>query len=83
VTFSFKSTPKGTVFIERDGDVLWLVVLQQLPKHLRETVDGVRGQAVRVRQIPDRVVSAIEIVGAVDDEESWLLRHEWRRIIGA
>ena len=61
--------------VEGHGDAIGLEVLQQFLQRLREAVDGVRGQARGVRQIADREVRAIDIVGAVDEEKGGTFRH--------
>jgi hypothetical protein len=73
-------TRLGGADVERDGDAIGRVILEQLAQHLREAVDRVRRQAGGVRQPTNREVGAIDVVGTVDDEEGGLFRHG-RRII--
>src|SRR5262249_3562995 len=51
--------------IERGGNVLRLMIVDQLPQHRHETVDGVRRLAIGTGQPADRVVRAIHLRAAV------------------
>ena len=55
--------------VERGGDEPRLVVGQQLPEHRHEPVDRVGRPAVGPGETTDRVVGAIHLVAAVDEEE--------------
>ena len=56
--------------IERNGDAIGIEVLQQHPQRGGEAVDRVGGKTRGVGQIADGEVGAIDVVGAVDDEET-------------
>ena len=60
--------------VERGGDVLRLMIGNQLAEHVDEAVDGIGGLAVGSGQAANRVVGAIHLVAAVDQEERGL-RH--------
>ncbi len=55
--------------VERREDVLRLMVREQLAEHRDEAVGGVGGLAVRPGQAADRVIRAIHLVTAVDEEK--------------
>src|SRR5207237_9571812 len=77
VTFSIHfMTSIVVALIERDSDVIVIVIVQQLLQRLRESLDRVFRHARGVGQTADREVGAINVVGAVDDEERWLPSHE-------
>ena len=62
--------------VERRRDVLRLVVGNQLAEHGDETVDRVGGLAVGPRQPANRVIGAIHLVAAVDQEQCGSGWHE-------
>ena len=57
------------------------MIRQQLPQHRDEAVDGVGRSAVGTGQPADRVVGAIHLVAAVDQEERPRLGHRGEAII--
>ena len=70
----------GAADVEGHGNAVRLEVLQQLLQRLSETVNSIRGQARGVRQIADREIRAIDVVGAVDEEQGGtFLRHQRAR----
>ncbi len=61
--------------VERGGDIGRLVIGDELAQHGDEAVDGVGRTAVGTGQPADRVVGAIHLVAAVDEEERPRLGH--------
>ncbi len=59
--------------VERHRHGVRLVLLEELPQHLDESVDGVGREPFGVRQTADRVVGAVEVVRSVDQVESRFL----------
>ena len=57
--------------VERRGDVGRRVILDQLPQHRHEDVDGVRRVSFLIRQAPaaKRVIRAVHLGAAVDEEQ--------------
>src|SRR5581483_6961778 len=68
----------GRTDVERNCDVIGLMVLEELAQRGGEPVHGVRRHSGGVRQIADREVGAIDVVGAVDEEQLRAFgRHGW------
>jgi len=67
--------------IERDGDRARVVVFEQLPQRGDESIDRVRREPCRIRQMADGVVRAVDVVGAVDDEQRGTLLGHCVRIM--
>ena len=70
--------------IERRGDELRLVLVEQLAEHRDEDVDGVGRRALRVaqqsafRRADRRVIRAVHLRAAVDEIEHKFLLYHWR-----
>ena len=64
--------PRG---VEEHGDVLGLLVLQELAQHRREAVGRVRGQAAARGEAADRVERTVELAAAVDEVHRAGARH--------
>jgi hypothetical protein len=56
--------------IEGGGDVLRLMIVDQLAQHRHEAIDGVGGVSVGAGQPADRVIGAIHLRAAVDQVQS-------------
>ena len=59
-----------TADVECGGDVLWLLVVQQLAQHRDEAVHGVRGLAVGAGQAANGVIRAVHLRAAVDQQQA-------------
>ena len=59
----------GPLDVEGDGDVVRLLVAQELHQHRREAVDRVGGKTLRVGELPDRVKGPEQVVAPVDEDE--------------
>jgi hypothetical protein len=55
--------------VERRGNERRVLIVDELAQHRHETVDGVGRAAVGAGQFPDRVIRAIHLGAAVDEEE--------------
>ncbi len=61
---------RGVAHVERDGQVVWALVADDVEEHLREDVDGLDGLARRAGEVAERrVVGAEELRVTVDDVE--------------
>ena len=61
--------------VEGHGDVIRVVVLEQLLERGGEAVDRVGGQAGGIGQAANGEIGAVDVVGAVDEEEGGAFRH--------
>ena len=55
--------------VEGDAQVVRLLLAHDLQEHRREAVDRVRREALRVRQVPDRVERPVDVGVPVDEVE--------------
>ena len=63
--------PKGGLFgVEDDGQVIGLVLSDQLAQHGRESIDGVGGMALAVGQAADGVVGPKDVGHAIHQKQT-------------